>query len=325
MIAYLIRRTLYALLVLAGINLVTFFLFFSVNTPDDMARLQLGGKRVAAEAIERWKAERGYDKPLYLNPQAGGLGTLTETVFFESSAGILRLDFGKTVEGRDIGWELGKRVFPTIAMAAPVLIIAVGLSIVFALGLMIFRYSVLDTIGVVLLVALMSISSLFFIITGQFVFGRLMAVTPLSGYAPPPGMFKFLVLPVVVYVLSQLGPDTRLYRTIFLEEMGKDYVRTARAKGLSEIAVLLRHVLRNSLIPIITSAGLLLPVLLVGAIVLESFFGIPGLGSFTIDGINNQDFGIVRAMVFFGSFIYVLTYLITDFAYAWADPRVRLQ
>ena len=325
MIAYLIRRTIYSVLVLAGINLVTFFLFFSVNTPDDMARLQLGGKRVAAEAIERWKAERGFDKPLYLNPKAEGLGKLTDTVFFESSAGILRFDFGKTVEGRDIGWELGKRVFPTLAMATPVLIIAIGLSIVFALGLMLFRYSALDTIGVVVLVALMSISSLFFIITGQFVFGRLMAVTPLSGFTPPPDMFKFLVLPIVVYVLSQLGPDTRLYRTIFLEEMGKDYVRTARAKGLSEITVLLRHVLRNSLIPIITSAGLLLPVLLVGAIVLESFFGIPGLGSFTIDGINNQDFGIVRAMVFFGSFIYVLTYLLTDFAYAWADPRVRLQ
>ena len=325
MIAYLIRRTIYSVLVLAGINLVTFFLFFSVNTPDDMARLQLGGKRVAAEAIERWKAERGFDKPLYLNPKAEGLGKLTDTVFFESSAGILRFDFGKTVEGRDIGWELGKRVFPTLAMATPVLIIAIGLSIVLALGLMLFRYSALDTIGVVVLVALMSISSLFFIITGQFVFGRLMAVTPLSGFTPPPDMFKFLVLPIVVYVLSQLGPDTRLYRTIFLEEMGKDYVRTARAKGLSEITVLLRHVLRNSLIPIITSAGLLLPVLLVGAIVLESFFGIPGLGSFTIDGINNQDFGIVRAMVFFGSFIYVLTYLLTDFAYAWADPRVRLQ
>jgi len=325
MIAYLIRRTIYSLLVLAGINFVTFFLFFSVNTPEDMARLQLGGKRVAAEAIDRWKAEHGYDKPLYLNTKAGGLSALTDTVFFESSAGILRLDFGKTVEGRDIGRELGQRVFPTLAMATPVFIIAVGLSIVFALGMMLFRYSYLDTVGVVVLVALMSISSLFFIITGQFVFGRLMAITPLSGFAPPPGMFKFLVLPVVVYVLSQLGPDTRLYRTIFLEEMSKDYVRTARAKGLSEITVLLRHVLRNSLIPIITSAGLLLPVLLVGAIVLESFFGIPGLGSFTIDGINNQDFGIVRAMVFFGSFMYVLTYLITDFAYAWADPRVRLQ
>ena len=325
MISYLIRRTLYAVLVLIGINFVTFFLFFSVNTPDDMARLQLGGKRVAAEAIERWKVERGYEKPLYFNTKAPGLAKLTDTVFFESSAGILRLDFGKTVEGRDIGWELSKRIFPTLAMATPVFIIAIGLSIVLGLGMMMFRYTSLDTIGVVALVALMSISSLFFIITGQFVFGRLMAITPLSGFSPPPDLFKFLVLPILVYVLSQLGPDTRLYRTIFLEEMGKDYVRTARSKGLPESIVLLRHVLRNSLIPIITSAGLLLPVLLVGAIVLESFFGIPGLGSFTIDGINNQDFGIVRAMVFFGSFLYVITYLLTDFAYAWADPRVRLQ
>ncbi len=246
-------------------------------------------------------------------------------MFVESSVNILRFDFGRTVEGRDIAWELSKRIVPTLAMATPVFIIAIGLSIVFGLGMMMFRYTKLDTIGVVVLVALMSISSLFFIITGQFVFGRLMAVTPLSGFAPAPSMFKFLVLPVVVYVLSQLGPDTRLYRTIFLEEMSKDYVRTARAKGLTETVVLVRHVLRNSLIPIITSAGLLLPVLLVGAIVLESFFGIPGLGSFTIDGINNQDFGIVRAMVFFGSFLYVFTYLLTDVAYAWADPRVRLQ
>lgn len=325
MIAYLTRRIIYSLLVLAGINFLTFLLFFSINTPDDMARLQLGGKRVAAEAVERWKAEHGYDKPLYFNPKANGTAMLTHTVFVENTLGILHLNFGQTLEGRDIGWEIGKRVGPTLAMATPVFIIAVGLSIVFALGLMLFRYTYLDTLGVVALVALMSISSLFFIITGQYVFGKLMALTPLSGFSPGPGMFKFLVLPVVVYVLSQLGSDTRLYRTLFLEELGRDYVRTARAKGLSEMSILLGHVLRNSLIPIITSAGLLLPALLTGAIVLESFFGIPGLGSFTIDGINNQDFAIVRAMVFFGSFVYVLTYLLTDFAYAWADPRVRLQ
>lgn len=180
MINYLVRRALYSLLVLAGINFLTFFLFFSINTPDDMARLQLGGKRVAAEAIERWKAEHGYDKPLYLNLKAGGTAMLTRTVFVENSLGILHLKFGKTLEGRDIAWELGKRVGPTLAMATPVFIIAVGLSIVFALGLMLFRYSTLDTVGVVALVALMSISSLFFIITGQYVFGKLMALAPLS-------------------------------------------------------------------------------------------------------------------------------------------------
>ena len=325
MMAYLTRRFLYSLLVLAGINFITFFLFFSVNTPDNMARLQLGGKRVSQEAIERWKAERGFDRPLYFNARAPGLRKLTDTVFGESSAGILALDFGRTNEGRDITWEISGRIFPTLAVAVPVFLVAVGLSIVLGLGLVLFRYTYLDTVGVVVLVALMSISSLFFIIMGQFVFARLMAVTPSSGFAAPPGMFKFLVLPIVVADLSQLGPDTRLYRTLFLEELGKDYVRTARAKGLSEISVLLGHVLRNSLIPIITSAGLLLPALLAGSILLETFFGIPGLGTFTVDGINNQDFSIVRAMVFFGSFLYVLTYLLTDFAYAWADPRVRLQ
>ncbi|WP_374351487.1 ABC transporter permease [Chitinimonas sp.] len=325
MIAYLIRRTLYSLLVLAGINFVTFFLFFSVNTPEDMARLQLGGRHVTSEAIERWKAQQGYDKPLYFNATASGVEKLTQTVFAESSAGIMQGDFGRTADGRNIAYELSKRIGPTLAVATPVFIIAIGLSIVFALGIVLFRYSYLDTAGVVVLVALMSISSLFFIIMGQYVFGRLMAVMPLSGYAPPPGMFKFLILPVLVAILSQLGPDTRLYRTIFLEELGKDYVRTARAKGLSEVVVLLRHILRNSLIPIITSAGLLLPALLAGSIVLETFFGIPGLGRFTVEGISNQDFSIVRAMVFFGSFLYVSTYLLTDFAYAWADPRVRLQ
>lgn len=325
MISYLVRRTIYALLVLIGINFVTFFLFFSVNTPDDMARLQLGGKRVAHEAIERWKAEHGYDRPMYFNPKADGIAKLTDTVYFESSAGIVHLDFGSTNEGRNIKWEISNRIGPTLAVATPVFIMAIALSIIFALGLVFFRYTYLDTVGVVVLVALMSISSLFFIIIGQFVFARLMAITPLSGFTPPPGMFKFLLLPIAVAILSQLGPDTRLYRTIFLEELGKDYVRTARAKGLSESAVLLGHVLRNSLIPIITSAGLLLPALLAGSILIESFFGIPGLGTFTVDGISNQDFSIVRAMVFFGSFLYVLTYLLTDFAYAWADPRVRLQ
>jgi peptide/nickel transport system permease protein len=325
MINYLIRRTLYSTLVLMGINFVTFFLFFSVNTPESMARLQLGGKYVTQEAVQRWEAERGYDRPLYFNAGAMGLNKISDTVFFASSINILRLDFGKTNEGRNILNEFRLRILPTLAVAVPVFIVAMGLSIIFALGMMMFRGTPLDVISVIALVALMSVSSLFFIIVGQFVFAKLMRVMPSSGYAPPPEMFKFLVLPAVIAVLIQIGPNTRLYRTIFLEELNKDYVRTARAKGLSEFAVLLRHVLRNALIPIITSAGLLLPVLLTGSIVIENFFCIPGLGMFTVDGITGEDFSIVRAMVFLGSFVYVATYLLTDFAYAWSDPRVRLK
>lgn len=325
MLSYVIRRAIYALLVLAGVNLLTFILFFSINTPEDMARMQLGGRRVSHEAVERWKAERGFDRPYYFNAHEKGAAKLTNTVFFESSVRLLRFDFGKTNEGRDIAHELVERLAPTVAVATPVFILTVGISIVFALGLVMFRGTRLDTVGVVLLVALMSISSLFFIIIGQFVFAKVLKQMPISGYVPGPGMFTFTMLPIVVLVLARLGPDSRLYRSIYLEELGKDYVRTARAKGLPETVVLLRHVLRNSLIPIITSSGLLLPVLFAGAIVTETFFGIPGLGSFTIEGITQQDFNIVRAMVFFGSVIYIFAFLLTDIAYSWADPRIRLQ
>jgi peptide/nickel transport system permease protein len=324
MIAYLVRRLLYAVLVLAGVNLLVFALFFSVNTPDDMARMQLGGKRVTQEAVERWKAERGYDKPLYFNAAARGFGKLAETVFADTTAQVLRFDFGKTVEGRDIADDIRQRLPITFAIGVPVFILTVGVSVVFALGLAMFRGTRLDAIGVVALVAMMSISSLFFIIMGQFVFSKMLRLAPLSGYVDGPEMFKYLLLPIVVLVVARLGPDARLYRTIYLEELGKDYVRTARAKGLSEWAVMVRHVLRNSALPIITASASLLPVVLGGAIVTETFFAIPGLGALTIDGITQQDFGIVRAMVFFGSALYVAAYLATDVLYAAADPRVRL-
>jgi len=324
MITYLVRRLLYALLVMAGVNLVVFVLFFSVNTPEDMARLQLGGKRVSAEAVERWKAERGFDKPLYFNAKAAGLSKLTDTVFVETTAKLLRFDFGKTVEGRDIAEEIRERLPVSIGIGVPVFILTVGVSIVFSLGLAMFRGTRLDAAGVVLLVALMSISSLFFIIMGQFVFSKMLRLAPLSGYVPGAGMFSFVMLPILVLVIARLGPDARLYRTIYLEELGKDYVRTARSKGLSEFAIMFRHVLRNSLLPIITSSASLLPVVFSGAIVTETFFAIPGLGALTIDGITQQDFAIVRAMVFFGSALYIVAYLLTDVLYSVADPRIRL-
>jgi peptide/nickel transport system permease protein len=322
--SFLLRRLAYAALVLAGVNLLVFALFFSVNSPENMARAQLGGKRVTAEAVERWKAERGFDRPLYVNLQAAGLARLTDTVLFANTMQLLRFEFGRTNEGRNIGQELAARLPVSIAVALPVFLLTLGVSIGAALAITLLRGTWLDFWGVVMLVALMSISSLFFIIVGQFVFAKVLRLAPVSGFAPGPQMFGFLVLPVLVMVLARLGPDARLFRALFIEELGKDYVRTARAKGLTEGAILARHVLRNAAIPIITQASLLLPVLFVGAIVTETFFAIPGLGMFTIEGITQQDFNIVRAMVFFGSFVYVVAFLLNDIAYAWADPRIRL-
>lgn len=135
---------------------------------------------------------------------------------------------------------------------------------------------------------------------------------------------SFLLLPVVIGVISSIGANTRWYRTIFLEEMNKEYVRTARAKGLPESTVLFKHVLRNALIPILTGAVVTIPLLFLGSLITESFFGIPGLGSYTIEAINAQDFAIVRAMVFIGSFLYIIGLILTDISYTLVDPRIRL-
>ena len=148
---------------------------------------------------------------------------------------------------------------------------------------------------------------------------------PISGYEKGLDSIKFMVLPVLIGLVGGIGSSTRWYRTIFLEEMGKDYVRTARAKGLSEQMVMYRHVLRNGLIPILTGVVVILPLLFMGSLITESFFSIPGLGSYTIDAISSQDFAIVRSMVFLGSVLYIIGLLLTDISYTLVDPRVRLQ
>lgn len=326
MLNYLLRRLVYAVLVLLGVNLATFFLFFTINTPDDMARLNLGGKRVNQVAIEKWKAERGYNKPLYFNDQQQGVAKVTETIFYERSVSLFALDFGRpdSESGGDIGAEVGSRMWVSLQLALPLFVLQVIASTAFALLLAMFRNSRLDFWGVVTCVLMLSISSLFYIIVGQFLFSRVLKLAPISGYAPGLDAIKFLILPIGLSLLARLGGEARLYRAMFLEEIGKDYVRTARAKGLAEATVLYRHVLRNALIPIVTSAGSYLPYVFLGSLVFESFFGLPGLGAYVIEAISRQDFAIVRTMVFVGSLLYIATYVLIDIAYTWVDPRVRL-
>ena len=325
MIRFLLRKIAYGLLVLVGINLLTFMLFFQVNTPDDMARMQLGGKRVTAEAIDKWKAERGYDRPLYFNAQESGTAQLTNTVFMDSSLRMFAFDFGRADSGRDIASEIQRRAWPSLALAAPTFIVGLGISITLALGLAFFRGTYLDFWGTVVCVVFMSISSLFFIVAGQFVFSRVLQLLPVSGYAAGVEAWRFLVLPIAVGILARLGAETRFNRTLFLEEINKDYVRTARAKGLGEAAVLFGHVLRNALIPILSASVAVIPLLFMGSLITESFFAIPGLGSYLIEAIGSQDFAIVRAMVFVGSVLYIIGLILTDISYSLADPRIRLQ
>ena len=325
MFAYLVRRLLYAIPILIGVNLITFALFFMVNTPDDMARMQLGVKRVTPEAIEKWKAERGYDKPLFINAAASGVGVVSETIFFEKSARMFVGDFGRAEDGRDIAREIGARMGPSLAIALPTFLLGLYVTVAFALLLVFFRSTPLDFWGVVLCVAMMSISGLFYIIGGQYLISKLWRLVPISGYSGELDAWKFLILPVLIGVVAGLGASARWYRTIFLEEIGKDYVRTARAKGLSERSVLFGHVLRNALIPILTGVVVLIPSLFLGSLLTESFFGIPGLGSYTIDAIAAQDFAVVRAMVFIGSVLYIVGLVLTDISYTLVDPRVRFE
>jgi peptide/nickel transport system permease protein len=323
-IGYILRRLVYAVPILVGVNLITFLLFFVVNSPDDMARMHLGMKRVTPEAVETWKREHGYDKPLIYNAGAEGRGRVTDTIFFDKSVKLFIFDFGSSDGGRDIGYDISQRMWPSLAIAVPVLLVGLALNISFALFIVFFRATYIDFAAVVLLVAMMSISSLFYIIGGQYLLSKLFHLVPISGYDTGVAAWKFLVLPVVVGVIGGVGTGSRWYRTLFLEEIGKDYVRTARAKGLSERVVLFRHVLKNALIPILTGVVVVLPLLFMGSLTTESFFGIPGLGSYTIDAIGNQDFAIVRAMVFLGSVLYILGLLLTDISYTLVDPRVRL-
>lgn len=325
MFSYIIRRLLYALPILIGVNVLTFSLFFIVNTPDDMARMHLGQKHVTDQAIERWKQVHHYDKPLFINEQASGLSKVTNTLFFTKSVGLFAFKFGASDRGRDIGKDIYQRMWPSLALAVPTLIVGLLVNICFAMFMAFFRGSYLDGWGVTLCVIMMSVSGLFYIMGGQYLFGKILRLVPISGYQPGLDAFKFLILPVVIGVISGIGSGSRWYRTIFLEEINKDYVRTARAKGLSEQRVLFKHVLKNAMIPILTGVVVILPMLFMGSLIMESFFGIPGLGSYTIDAIKMQDFDIVRSMVFLGTVLYIIGLILTDISYTLVDPRVRLE
>ena len=324
MFNYLLKRILYAIPILIAVNFFTFFLFFVVNTPDDIARLHLGNKHVTQEAIDNWKFERGYNKPLLWAHELNGVKKISETIFFENSLKLFLFKFGQSDSGRDISFDISKRMWPSLAIALPVLIVGVCLTLTIALFVAFFRATYIDSTGVLICVFMMSISGLFYIIGGQYLIGKMLKLVPISGYSEGLSAIKFLILPVAIGVISGLGNGTRWYRTIFLEEVNKDYVRTARSKGFKESRIMLSHVLRNALIPIMTGVVVVLPSLFLGSLITESFFGVPGLGSYTIEAIRAQDFAIVRSMVFLGSLLYIVGLILTDISYTLVDPRVRL-
>jgi peptide/nickel transport system permease protein len=184
-----------------------------------------------------------------------------------------------------------------------------------------FRDTWIDRALVVLAVALMSINYLVYIVAGQYILAYKQGIFPVWGYES----WRYLILPVVIGIVSGLGANIRFYRSVMLEEMYKDYVRTAFAKGVSKPRVLFVHVLKNAMIPIITNVVMAIPYLYTGSLLLESFFGIPGLGYLGINSILSSDIDVVRSLVLIGAMMFVVSNLLTDLCYAAVDPRVKLK
>jgi peptide/nickel transport system permease protein len=324
MVAYLIRRLFFFVPIVFGVMLLTFVLFFVVQSPDAMARRVLGPK-ATPKAVENWLHNRGYDKPLLLNRT--GQGPWHDSLFLNQMGRLARFDLGKSdVTNRPLAEDFREGALPSLLLTVPAFFVGLALSVVVALYLVFIRNGVVDLAASLACVALMSVPVMVYIIAGQFLVAQVLNYFPAFGFQLEGfSTAKFLLLPVALMVVSGLGADVRLFRAMFIEEMGQDYIRTARAKGVSSALVLLRHVFKNGLINLITLVVASLPFLIMGSVVLENFFGIPGLGNKLFSAIQAPDFAVVQASVFLGSLLYLGGLLLTDICYAWADPRIRLQ
>jgi peptide/nickel transport system permease protein len=328
MMAYIIRRIAYSIPILLGVNILIFILFFFVNTPNDMAVNALGGEKFASpEQIENWKREHEYNLPRMFNANETFPHNLTRTIYWRKSIQLFMFRFGKSdMDNTDIGKDLAERIPYSLCITIPIFLLALFINLVLSMVVAFYRGTYVDATALVICVIMMSISALFYIIGGQYIVATRLKLTPVSGFEPNIlYSFKFLILPVMIGFISRIGAGIRYYRTVFLEEINKDYVRTARAKGLGEGAVLFKHALKNAMLPILTSVVVQIPFLIMGSLLLEKFFGIPGLGSYMVDGIAKLDFAIIRSMVFLGSLLYVAALVCVDISYTLVDPRIRLQ
>lgn len=321
MIVYVVRRLAYGFATVLGVLAFLFVLFFLYATPEDMARRALGDK-APPKAIEQWIVNHEYDHPLFWNPENPG-----QTLIADHYRRMLTFDFGRSdADDVLVTKRLREGVGPSLALTVPLFVGGLLVSISLALFVATFRETYIDRAGVALCVLAMSVSILLYIIGGQFVVARILKWFPISGFDPSPSVIaRFLVLPVLVGLAGSFGEQVRFYRTVFVEETNRDYVRTARAKGCGDGRVMWNHVLRNAMIPIITRVVLAIPFLFTGSILLESFFAIPGLGSMTVDAIHANDFATLRVMVFLGSVFFIAGQIVTDICYTLADPRVRLE
>ena len=329
MFSYLLRRLLYAPFIIVGVMLVTFVLFFVVQSPEITAKSVLG-KRANPKTVQDYLHKRGYDKPLFLGigpKKPGQVGEgIFDTIFFNQMRSLAVFNLGVSdVSGRELKEVFREGAIPSLLLTGPAFIAGFFMAVGFALFLVFVRKSALDTGGVVLCVALMSVPPMVYIIFGQAVIALSFNYFPAFGYRMRAWSdIRFLLLPVSLMIVISLGSDVRLYRAVFLEEISQDYVRTAQAKGVSNTRLLMVHVLKNGMIALITYVVAQLPLLILGSLLVENFFGIPGLGNTLVAAIQTSDLAVIRSTTFLTSILYIVGLTATDICYAVADPRIRL-
>jgi len=312
MAAYLVRRLWQMVPTLLGVVLLVFVLFrFFGGDPAEI----LGGLNATPEQIDAIRRQLGLNEPWWVQ-----LGIFVQQ--------IVSFDWGRSWATNEAVSQLfATRLPATLTVMLPILVLETLLAIPFAMFVAHRRGSLTDRVIMVATTVALSISFLVYIIVGQYLFGFQLGWFPVQGWSDSlwTNLTVYAPLPVLLALLVSLAPQTRLYRSFFLDEIGQDYVRTARAKGLGEPAVMLRHVLRNAMIPILTHIGLSLPGIFVGSFLIEVFFSIPGLGREALLAVNRSDYPVIQALTIYVAVLTMTINLLTDLLYRWVDPRVVLK
>lgn len=309
--SYILRKVINMIPTLFGVCLIIFVLF-NLFAPDPA--LLLLGKHGTVEQIAQIHRELGLDRPFWVQ-------------YLDIVKSAFTMDFGYSWSSKQEIWSMIKNgAMPSLAITAPAFIIANSMAITISLLVAFYRGKVIDKAVAIVCVAMMSIPSLAYILFGQYFFSYKLGLFEIAGYeAGFPNFIPYIILPVIISILIEIGPEVRYYRTAIMDEIFQDYVRTARSKGLSERVILFKHVLKNAMIPILTSLIMQIPFLVLGSILIESFFSIPGLGGMTIKAINTSDFPVIKAMTILSAIAFMLFNLLTDIMYTVVDPRLKLK
>ena len=308
MLKYVLKRLWQVVPTTLGVLLLTFLLFNVVGgSPAEV----ILGKNATKESIAAFNHKWGYDKPLVW---------ATDSQFVTFVGNLVKGDLGYSIEMNEPVKDILRRgVGPTLSLTVPILAGGTVVALMLAMLSAAYRGRAVDRAILLGSTVLMSVNYVVWVLAGQFLLSFKAGIFPMWGY----GGVSYLLLPVIIGIISSLGTDVRFFRTAILDEVYRPYVLTARSKGLSQTAIMVRHVLPNALIPIVTYVSLSIPWLFTGSLLLESFFGIPGLGSVSINAIHSADMAVVRAVVVLGALIYQFVNLATDLIYAALDPRVR--